>query len=83
MEAMANHAPSVPMPRRGSALEVLGVSTRLGLTSFGGLIAHHGSRSASWPGGARLHWSPRSNSGLGALLRAADRAADLSTMGAQ
>ena len=27
---------------RGSALEVLGVSTRLGLTSFGGPIAHLG-----------------------------------------
>src|SRR5215217_9613376 len=29
-------------PARGSALEVLGVSTRLGLTSFGGPIAHLG-----------------------------------------
>jgi chromate transporter len=29
-------------PRRGSALEVLGVATRLGLTSFGGPIAHIG-----------------------------------------
>jgi chromate transporter len=29
-------------PSRGSALEVLGVSTRLGLTSFGGPVAHLG-----------------------------------------
>src|SRR5437868_9901976 len=29
-------------PARGSALEVLGVSTRLGLTSFGGPVAHLG-----------------------------------------
>src|SRR5690348_15474703 len=28
--------------QRGSALEVLGVATRLGLTSFGGPIAHLG-----------------------------------------
>ncbi len=31
-----------PVPARGSVLEVLGVSTRLGLTSFGGPIAHLG-----------------------------------------
>src|SRR5204863_9331964 len=31
-----------PAQPRGSALEVLGVATRLGLTSFGGPIAHLG-----------------------------------------
>ena len=31
-----------PAERRGSVLEVLGVSTRLGLTSFGGPVAHLG-----------------------------------------
>ena len=34
MDAMADRAPAVPVPRQGSALEVLGVSARLGLTSF-------------------------------------------------
>src|SRR5437773_694025 len=38
-EGEAGRAPSRP---RGSILEVLGVSTRLGLTSFGGPIAHLG-----------------------------------------
>jgi chromate transporter len=33
---------AVAQPPHGSALEVLGVSTRLGLTSFGGPIAHLG-----------------------------------------
>jgi chromate transporter len=54
MEAMADHAPSVPVPRRGSALEVLGVSTRLGLTSFGGPIAHLGYFHAEYV--ARRRW---------------------------
>ncbi|CAA9541217.1 MAG: Chromate transport protein ChrA, partial [uncultured Thermomicrobiales bacterium] len=31
-----------PAPGRGSALEVLAVATRLGLTSFGGPVAHLG-----------------------------------------
>lgn len=33
---------TIPEVRRGSLLEVLGVATRLGLTSFGGPIAHIG-----------------------------------------
>src|SRR5438445_8364628 len=33
---------SDPVPARGSFLEVLGVFTRLGLTSFGGPVAHLG-----------------------------------------
>src|ERR671937_2372204 len=36
------HAAAGATPPRGSALEVLGVATRLGLTSFGGPIAHLG-----------------------------------------
>jgi chromate transport protein ChrA len=32
----------MPVTERGSALEVLGVATRLGLTSFGGPVAHLG-----------------------------------------
>ena len=32
----------MPQPHPGSALEVLGVATRLGVTSFGGPIAHLG-----------------------------------------
>src|SRR5437762_7091226 len=43
---MTNDVParstSAAAPPRGSALEVLGVATRLGLTSFGGPIAHLG-----------------------------------------
>jgi chromate transporter len=42
METTIEHASAVPQPRPGSALEVLSVSTRLGLTSFGGPIAHLG-----------------------------------------
>jgi chromate transporter len=38
----ADQAHKVPMSEKGKALEVLGVSTRLGLTSFGGPIAHLG-----------------------------------------
>jgi len=34
--------PSDSPPPRGSALEVLRVATKLGLTSFGGPIAHLG-----------------------------------------
>src|SRR5215210_4648935 len=37
----AEHDYAAP-PRPGSVLEVLGVATRLGLTSFGGPIAHLG-----------------------------------------
>src|ERR687884_1880274 len=42
METTIECASAVPQPHPGSALEVLGVSTRLGLTSFGGPIAHLG-----------------------------------------
>ena len=42
METTLEYASTVPQPPPGSALEVLGVSTRLGLTSFGGPIAHLG-----------------------------------------
>src|SRR5262245_33245313 len=42
METTIEHASAVPQPCPGSALEVLRVSTRLGLTSFGGPIAHLG-----------------------------------------
>jgi chromate transporter len=38
----APHAPPAGPPPRGSALEVLGASTKLGLTSFGGPLAHLG-----------------------------------------
>lgn len=42
MATTAERAEAMPVPERGAALEVLGVSTRLGLTSFGGPIAHLG-----------------------------------------
>lgn len=42
MDATADQARAVPMSEKGTALEVLGVATRLGLTSFGGPIAHLG-----------------------------------------
>jgi chromate transporter len=42
MDAAANQPHAVPACAKGGALEVLGVSTRLGLTSFGGPIAHLG-----------------------------------------
>src|SRR5437867_8802530 len=42
METTIEHASAVPQPPPGSALEVLGVSTRLGVTSVGGPIAHLG-----------------------------------------
>jgi chromate transporter len=38
----AGSSATVPEVRRGSLLEVLGVATKLGLTSFGGPIAHIG-----------------------------------------
>ena len=41
-DELAPQAAALPVPSRGSALEVLGVATRLGLTSFGGPIAHLG-----------------------------------------
>src|SRR3954468_8402487 len=41
-EPLPTHDVAPGTPERGSALEVLGVSTRLGLTSFGGPIAHLG-----------------------------------------
>ncbi|MGE3536186.1 MAG: chromate efflux transporter [Candidatus Tectimicrobiota bacterium] len=42
MNVTAEAAGPLPQPRPGSALEVLRVATRLGLTSFGGPIAHLG-----------------------------------------
>ena len=42
MEVIAGREAQVPAQSRGSALEVLGVATRLGLTSFGGPVAHLG-----------------------------------------
>jgi chromate transporter len=42
MDATADQAHAVPMSGKGGALEVLGVATRLGFTSFGGPIAHLG-----------------------------------------
>jgi len=42
METTIEYTSAVPQPHPGSALEVLGVATRLGLTSFGGPIAHLG-----------------------------------------
>ena len=42
MDATADQAHTVPRSEKGGVLEVLGVSTRLGLTSFGGPIAHLG-----------------------------------------
>jgi chromate transporter len=41
-EASRAHPPGAPGSGRHSVLEVLGVATRLGLTSFGGPIAHLG-----------------------------------------
>jgi chromate transporter len=42
MDMTADQAHAMPMPEKGRVLEVLGVATRLGLTSFGGPIAHLG-----------------------------------------
>jgi chromate transporter len=42
MDAMADQAQAMPVAEKGRALEVLGVATRLGFTSFGGPIAHLG-----------------------------------------
>ena len=42
MDVTADQAHAAPISEKGRALEVLGVSTRLGLTSFGGPIAHLG-----------------------------------------
>jgi chromate transporter len=42
MDATTEYGSPVSRPRPGSALEVLRVATRLGLTSFGGPIAHLG-----------------------------------------
>src|SRR3989454_12617038 len=54
METTIEHASAVPQPHPGSALEVLGVSTRLGVTSFGGPIAHLGYFHAEYV--ARRKW---------------------------
>ena len=42
MDAATEYASTVSRPHPGSALEVLHVATRLGLTSFGGPIARLG-----------------------------------------
>src|SRR5262245_66501319 len=42
METTIESASATPQPSPGSAMEVLGVATRLGLTSFGGPVAHLG-----------------------------------------
>src|SRR2546427_103745 len=54
METTIEHASAVPQPHPGSALEVFGVATRLGLTSFGGPIAHLGYFHAEYV--ARRRW---------------------------
>jgi chromate transporter len=54
METTVEYTSAVPQPSPGSALEVLGVSTRLGLTSFGGPIAHLGYFHAEYV--ARRRW---------------------------
>ncbi len=54
MDATADQAHAVPMSEKGRALEVLGVATRLGLTSFGGPIAHLGYFHAEYV--ARRRW---------------------------
>jgi chromate transporter len=54
MDATAEQAHAMPMAEKGSALEVLGVATRLGLTSFGGPIAHLGYFHAEYV--ARRRW---------------------------
>src|SRR5215216_3793694 len=54
MDVTADQAHAAPIPEKGRALEVLGVSTRLGLTSFGGPIAHLGYFHAEYV--ARRRW---------------------------
>jgi chromate transporter len=54
MEKTIEYTGARPQPSPGSALEVLGVSTRLGLTSFGGPIAHLGYFHAEYV--ARRRW---------------------------
>jgi chromate transporter len=54
VDAAAEQAHAMPMAEKGNALEVLGVSTRLGLTSFGGPIAHLGYFHAEYV--ARRRW---------------------------
>jgi len=54
METTIESTSAVPQPHPGSALEVLGVATRLGLTSFGGPVAHLGYFHAEYV--ARHRW---------------------------
>src|SRR6266571_1899208 len=54
METTREYASAVPQRHPGSALEVLGVATRLGVTSFGGPIAHLGYFHAEYV--ARRKW---------------------------
>jgi chromate transporter len=54
MDVTAEQAHAGPKSEKGGVLEVLGVSTRLGLTSFGGPIAHLGYFHAEYV--ARRRW---------------------------
>src|SRR4029450_9814765 len=54
MDVTAEQAHAAPKSEKGGVLEVLGVSTRLGLTSFGGPIAHLGYFHAEYV--ARRRW---------------------------
>src|SRR4029450_10602947 len=54
MDVTAEQAHPAPKSEKGGVLEVLGVSTRLGLTSFGGPIAHLGYFHAEYV--ARRRW---------------------------
>jgi chromate transporter len=54
MDATADQTYAGQTSEKGSALEVLGVATRLGLTSFGGPIAHLGYFHAEYV--TRRHW---------------------------
>lgn len=54
MDVTADQAHAAPLSEKGRALEVLRVSTRLGLTSFGGPIAHLGYFHAEYV--ARRRW---------------------------
>jgi chromate transporter len=54
VDTTADQAHAVPKSEKGGVLEVLGVATRLGLTSFGGPVAHLGYFHAEYV--ARRRW---------------------------